>query len=60
MIKLNILIVEGNNSKDSSVFLKAAGATAADNLKKSCIKKLEPDANIDIVHQEKMKKLIKF
>ena len=28
-MRLNILIVEGNNSEDSSVFVKAAGATAA-------------------------------
>ena len=32
-MSLNILIIEGNNSDDSSVFVKAAGATAADNLK---------------------------
>ena len=34
MNNLNILIVEGNNRKDSEFFIKAAGASAADNLKK--------------------------
>ena len=49
MKKLNILIVEGNNLIDSSVFIKAAGATAADNLK-NLVLKLEPDTSIKIVN----------
>ena len=32
MKNLNILIVEGNNKEDSEFFIKAAGASAADNL----------------------------
>ena len=32
-MSLNILIVEGNNPKDSEVFIKAAKATCAQNLK---------------------------
>jgi len=32
-MSLNILIVEGNNSNDSNIFIKAVGSTAADNLK---------------------------
>ena len=34
MSNLNILIVEGNIKEDSEFFIKAAGASAADNLKK--------------------------
>ncbi|MDC0353077.1 type 1 glutamine amidotransferase [Candidatus Pelagibacter sp.] len=48
-MSLNILIVEGNNSNDSSVFVKAAGATAADNLK-NLVLKLEPNSNIKIIN----------
>jgi len=51
-MKLNILIVEGNNSEDSSLFVKAAGATAADNLK-NLVLKLEPSSNIDIINPTK-------
>ena len=32
-MNLNILIVEGNIKEDSEFFIKAAGASAADNLK---------------------------
>ena len=32
-MSLDILIVEGNIAEDSEIFIKAAGATAADNLK---------------------------
>jgi len=49
-MSLNILIIEGNNSDDSSVFVKAAGATAADNLK-NLVLKLEPSSNIKIINQ---------
>tara|TARA_A100000164_G_scaffold284862_1_gene257767 strand:+ start:282 stop:1076 length:795 start_codon:yes stop_codon:yes gene_type:complete len=49
---LNILIIEGNNSDDSSVFVKAAGATAADNLK-NLVLKLEPNTNIKIINPVK-------
>ena len=48
-MSLNILIVEGNNSNDSSVFVKAAGATAADNLK-NLVLKLEPNSNTKIIN----------
>ena len=41
MIDLNILIVEGNIREDSEFFVKAAGASAADNLK-NLILKIEP------------------
>ena len=37
-MSLNILIVEGNNSDDSSIFVKVAGATAANNLKNLVVK----------------------
>ncbi len=52
MKNLNILIIEGNNSEDSSVFIKAAGATAADNLK-NLVLKLEPASNIEIINPVK-------
>ena len=48
-MKLSILIVEGNNSEDSSVFIKAAGSTAADNLK-NLVLKLEPNSSIKIIN----------
>ena len=38
MSNLNILIVEGNIREDSEFFIKAAGASAADNLKNSNFK----------------------
>ncbi len=46
---LNILIVEGNITKDSKIFIKAAGLTASENLKKLIIK-LAPGANIEIIN----------
>jgi len=49
MSDLNILIVEGNIREDSEFFIKAAGASAADNLK-NLILKLEPSANTEIVN----------
>ena len=48
-MSLNILIVEGNNSDDSSVFVKAVGATAADNLQ-NLVLKLEPNSNTKIIN----------
>ena len=48
MSDLNILIVEGNNRKDSQFFIKVAGASAADNLK-NLISKIEPSSNIEIM-----------
>ena len=49
MSKLNILIVEGNIREDSEFFIKAAGATAADNLK-NLILKIEPSINTEIIN----------
>ena len=49
MSDFNILIVEGNIREDSEFFIKAAGASAADNLK-NLILKLEPSANTEIVN----------
>jgi GMP synthase (glutamine-hydrolysing) len=46
---LNILIVEGNIREDSEFFIKAAGASAADNLK-NLILKLEPSTSTDIIN----------
>jgi len=48
-MNLNILIVEGNNPKDSEVFIKAAKATCAQNLK-NLVLKLRPGANTKIVN----------
>ncbi len=49
MNNLNILIVEGNIRADSEFFIKAAGASAADNLK-NLILELEPLANTKIIN----------
>ena len=49
MINLNILIVEGNIREDSDFFIKAAGASAADNLK-NLILKIEPSTKTEIVN----------
>ena len=51
MSNLNILIVEGNNRKDSQFFIKVAGASAADNLK-NLILKIEPSSNIEIINPD--------
>ncbi len=48
-MSLNILIVEGNNSDDSSIFVKVAGATAANNLK-NLVLKLEPSSKTKIIN----------
>ena len=65
-MSLNILIVEGNIAEDSKIFIKAAGATAADNLKNLVIK-LEPSAKIEIINpgndeetKEALQKMDKF
>ena len=49
MSDLNILIVEGNIREDSEFFIKAAGASAADNLK-NLILKIEPSINTKIIN----------
>ena len=49
MSNLNILIVEGNIREDSEFFIKAAGASAAVNLK-NLILKLEPSTKTDIIN----------
>jgi len=49
MSNLNILIVEGNIRKDSEFFIKAAGASASDNLK-NLILKIQPSSNIEIIN----------
>ena len=54
MRKINILVVEGNNREDSEVFIKAAGATASENIK-SLLIKLEPSLNIEIINPNKDK-----
>jgi len=51
-MSLNILIVEGNNSNDSNIFIKAVGSTAADNLK-NLVLKLEEKSNIKIINPAK-------
>ena len=49
MSDLNILIVEGNIREDSEFFIKAAGTSAADNLK-NLILKIEPSTNTEIIN----------
>ena len=49
MGNLNILIVEGNIREDSEFFIKAAGASAADNLK-NLILKIDPSIDTEIVN----------
>ena len=49
MSNLNILIVEGNIREDSEFFIKAAGASAADNLK-NLILKIEPSTITKIIN----------
>ena len=48
-MSLNFLIVEGNNPKDSEVFIKAAKATCSQNLK-NLVLELRPEANIKIIN----------
>ncbi len=49
MNPLNILIVEGNINKDTEIFIKAAGFSAAENFKKLVLK-LQPSSNVEIIH----------
>jgi len=51
MSNSNILIVEGNIREDSEFFIKAAGASAADNLK-NLILKIEPSAITEIINPD--------
>ena len=46
---LNLLIVEGNNPKDSEVFIRAAKASCSENLK-NIVLKLEPSSNVTIIN----------
>ena len=48
-MSLNILIVEGNNPKDSEVFIRAAKATCSQNLK-NLVLKLRPGTNTKIIN----------
>ena len=48
-MSLNVLIVEGNNPKDSEVFIRAAKATCSENLK-NVVLKLEPTSNVTIIN----------
>ena len=48
-MSLNILIVEGNNPEDSSVFIKAAKASCSENLK-NLVQKIEPLAEVKIIN----------
>ena len=50
-MSLNVLIVEGNNPKDSEVFIKAAKATCSENLK-NIVLKLDPSSKITIINPE--------
>ena len=40
-MSLNILIVEGNIPEDSEIFIRAAGASASENLKNLVLKELK-------------------
>ena len=48
-MSLNLLIVEGNNPKDSEVFIRAAKASCSENLK-NIVLKLEPSSKITIIN----------
>ena len=48
---LNVLIVEGNNPKDSEVFIKAAKATCSENFK-NIVLKLDPSSKVTIINPE--------
>ena len=48
-MSLNVLIVEGNNPKDSEVFIRAAKASCSENLK-NIVLKLEPTSNVTIIN----------
>jgi GMP synthase (glutamine-hydrolysing) len=48
-MSLNLLIIEGNNPKDSEVFIRAAKASCSENLK-NIVLKLEPSSKITIIN----------
>ena len=48
-MSLNFLIVEGNNPKESEVFIKAAKASCSQNLK-NLVLEFRPKANIKIIN----------
>ena len=48
-MSLNVLIVEGNNPKDSEVFIRAAKASCSENLK-NIVLKLEPSSRVTIIN----------
>jgi len=48
-MSLNVLIVEGNNPKDTEVFIKVAKASCSENLK-NIVLKLEPSSNVTIIN----------
>ena len=49
MTNLNILIVEGNDPKNSEFFKRAAKASCSENLK-NLVLKLEPNSKIHIIN----------
>ena len=49
MINLNILIVEGNDPKNSEFFKRVAKSSCSENLK-NLVLKLEPNSKIDIIN----------
>jgi len=51
-MSLNILVVEGNNPEDSSVFIKAAKASCSQNLK-NLVQKIEPSTDVKIINPSK-------
>ena len=48
-MSLNVLIVEGNNPKDSEVFIRAAKASCSENLK-NIVLRLEPSSRVTIIN----------
>jgi alcohol dehydrogenase class IV/GMP synthase-like glutamine amidotransferase len=52
LMSLNILVVEGNNPEDSSVFIKAAKASCSQNLK-NLVQIIEPSAGVKIINPSK-------
>ena len=48
-MSLKVLIVEGNNPKDSEVFIRAAKASCSENLK-NIVLRLEPTSNVTIIN----------
>tara|TARA_B100000767_G_scaffold204428_1_gene191269 strand:- start:37 stop:831 length:795 start_codon:yes stop_codon:yes gene_type:complete len=52
MKNINILVVEGNIPEDTEVFVRAAGASASDNIK-NLVLKLDPSSNIKIINPDR-------